>query len=493
MARAVNSRSGRVKPRTKWGILRSAMARCGILYLLYVLLFACPSAPDRLVCRAGSLAQSAIVEPVHSFVLSTETGARISVAYNAHLAPFYAKHAAPVADGVRRIAAETVAPAIKQATAPACGAFHRAIDPHAEKAAAAYQAYAKPAVDTVRACVDAAVARVVVPAGTIVGQQAVRVFGDYVGPFVRTAAVDYVAPFYAGHIRPTWNSRVRPALAHYSAVVVDYTRSSVLPAVADGSVQAYRESRRVAAKYVVPHVKRATVRVYVLAKTHVFPAVRRAYARTLQPYVDKVVPWDKVDVVAEKTAAVGSAVVHLSVGFAREFYYMCYTIVTGDEHPSVLRTAKGEPPRSDTGIIGSLKHPLTAGPSGEGVQVAIRRISGGARQWIQVARSWAGSAASSLKDNLIYPTQSAAVETHTPEVVPVQPAATITVTAAAPAEERTKPKQDSARQAPALDKGAARPAATPEAPVPEPAVSAPEPSELAAEVPEANEIVEEIA
>ncbi|KAJ2715695.1 hypothetical protein H4R19_001058 [Coemansia spiralis] len=393
-----------------------------------LLLVACPTASDNPVCQAVSLAQSTIVEPVHALALSTETGARISTAYNAHLVPFYAKHAAPVVDGAHRVVTEAVAPAIKRATAPAYDAFHRAVDPHAEKAAAAYRAYAKPAIDTARACVDTAAARVVIPVATVVGHHVARVFGDYVGPFARTVAVDYVVPFYAGHIRPAWSNRVQPALAHYATVVAEYTRTNVLPAVADGSVQAFRESRRLAAKYLVPHAKRATVHVYVVAKARVFPVVHSAYARTLKPHVDRLVPWDKVAIVTDKVATVGGALVDVSVGFAREFYFMCYTIVTGDEHPAVLRAAKSNPPQvDDTAIIGSLKLPLAPGPGGDSMQDKIRRLSGGARQWIQVARSWAGSAASSLKDNLVYPTPSADVATPTVETATKSAVATATV------------------------------------------------------------------
>ncbi|PIA18010.1 hypothetical protein COEREDRAFT_85479 [Coemansia reversa NRRL 1564] len=379
-----------------WGL------RGGILYVLFVLLFTCPGSPDHPICQIGSLAQSKIIVPGQKLALSTEPGARISTAYNAHLVPFYQKHGAPVVSGVCTFVCGTVNPTIKQVTKPACEAIHRTIDPHTEKMAAAYTIHAKPAVDAIRGAVCSTANTAIIPVASVVSRHAAYAFNEYAVPCARSAAFDYVAPFYVNHIRPRWNDQIRPALYRYVKVGVKYTRTNVLPAIADGTTYGYEATREFASAHIIPYAKRGTLHVYVFFKQHVCPPVSRLYGQTLKPHVDRVVPWDKVELVTDKLSLVVSGVSEFVLGFGEELYYMCYTIFTGEEHPSVvqqLRDSAVQSVRKDSGFMDSLKIPIITEDSGK-IHSAARRFSGSARQWIQIARGWVGSAAGSAKDNL---------------------------------------------------------------------------------------------
>ncbi|KAJ2800013.1 hypothetical protein H4R20_004219, partial [Coemansia guatemalensis] len=381
----------------RWWTLRG-----GFLYVLFVLLFTCPGSPDHPICQIGSHAQSKIVAPIQKLALSTETGARISTAYNAHLEPFYQKHGAPVVNGVCSFVSETATPAIKQVTKPACDAVHRTIDPHTEKIAAAYTTHAKPTVDAIKGAVCSAANTAIIPVASVTSKYTAYVFNQYAVPCVRSAAFDYVAPFYVNHIRPRWNDQIRPALCRYVKVGVRYTRTNVLPAIVDGTAYGYEVSREFASTHIAPYAKGGALRVYMLFKRHVCPPVSRLYGQTLKPHVDRVVPWDKVELVTDKLSLVFSGIKEFVVGLFEELYYMGYTIFTGDEHPSVvqrLRDAAAQSARKDSGFMGSLKLPTTTEEGGQ-IHSVARRFSGSARQWIQIARGWVGSAAGSAKDNL---------------------------------------------------------------------------------------------
>ncbi|KAJ2313689.1 hypothetical protein H4R23_002739, partial [Coemansia sp. Cherry 401B] len=389
----------RARAQAKPSLLRWALVRAGILYVLSVLFLTCPSRPGHPVCQIGAFTQSNLVSPLHDLALATETGARIDAAYRAHLVPFYQVHAAPAVHGARAFIVDSAVPAAKQAVGPACDAVHRALDPHAARAAAMYAAHAKPAVDAVKRGVCTAARRVVVPVCSAAARQARVVLAEHVGPAARSCVRDYVVPFFANHVQPRWNRQVRPALAHYARVAVRYTRSSVLPALADGAAHGVRSARQLAATHVVPHARRATVAVYVFVKSNVCPPVRRAYALTLKPHVDRVVPWDRVDPVVGRLWAGTWALVDVAQTFIEECYYMAYTIVTGAEHPSVLakQRARDDAAAAKTSTLDALK---LAGDQGQQIHDMARKFSGSARQWIQVARGWVGAAAGSAKDNL---------------------------------------------------------------------------------------------
>ncbi|KAJ1751568.1 hypothetical protein LPJ79_001942 [Coemansia sp. RSA 1821] len=385
----------------KCGLLRWVLVRGGILYLLSILFFTCPYAPNHPVCQISSAAQSKIVTPLHDLALSTETGARIDTAYRAHLVPFYEKHGAPVVNGAHAFVLESAAPALKQATKPVCDSFHRAIDPYAERVSSLYKAHAKPTVDAVKAGICTATTRAVVPVATVVGQHSLHVLREYVGPAVRVCVYDYMVPFYANHISPRWNNQIKPAACHYFKVAVQHTRSSVLPAVFDGAAHGARMSREFASKHIVPHARRATMHTYVFVKTKVCPPIYNAYAQTLKPHVDRIVPWDRIDPVLDNVCIYTSSVWNICKVFSEEVYFMCYTIVTGNEHPLVLKKQQKPEPlaeRRDSGVMDAFKLPSQLDTDVRGV---ARKISGSARQWVQLARGWMGSAAGSAKSNIV--------------------------------------------------------------------------------------------
>ncbi|KAJ2083035.1 hypothetical protein H4R24_001151 [Coemansia sp. RSA 988] len=347
--------------------------------------------------------ESKIIVPIQKIALSTEPGARISTAYNAHLEPFYQKHGAVAVNCVYTFVSETAAPLIKQATKPVCDAVHRAIDPHTENIAAAYSTHAKPTVDAIKDVLCSAANTAIIPAASVVSRHTAYVFNQYAVPCVRSAALDYVAPFYIHHIRPRWNDQIRPALCSYVKVGVRYTRTSVLPAIVDGTAYGYKVSRDFASTHIVPYVKGGTIRAYTLIKQHVCPHVNSLYDQTLKHHVDRVVPWDKVKPVTDKLLPFFSGTAEFFKGLGEELYYMFYTILTGDEHPSVVQrlrdAAAAKSTRKDSGFMDSLKLPITTEEDGR-IHSVARRFSGSARQWIQIARGWVGSAAGSAKDNL---------------------------------------------------------------------------------------------
>ncbi|KAJ2827051.1 hypothetical protein GGI24_002746, partial [Coemansia furcata] len=352
------------------GFFGWALRRLVLAYILFVTLFTCPSA-DHFVCRTEAMVRSTLVTPVTNYLLTTETGSRAHTAYNAHLVPFYEKHAEPIVDAARGFVADTACPALSRAAAPVTQAVLRVVEPHREKVAEAYATYLAPTVDVAGGAVSRVVHGWVCPAVTKVQ--------TWVVPKVCGAVTGYVVPFYRDTVLPRWNDQVRPALCRYSKIVVQYTRSEVLPAIADGAGRAYVVSRDFAAAHIVPHAKRATVHSYVFLKGHVLPPVRRVYEQNLKVYVDRVVPWEQVDRV------VGGVWVFVT-GFAEEFYFMCYTIATGKEHPSVK-------------VVVVEKKTETVEDVGQ-VQGIARRVSGSARQWIQVARGWVGSAKTSYESRM---------------------------------------------------------------------------------------------
>ncbi|KAJ2831349.1 hypothetical protein FBU31_002292 [Coemansia sp. 'formosensis'] len=317
------------------------------------------------------MVRSTLVTPVTNYLLTTETGSRAHTAYNAHLVPFYEKHAEPIVDAARGFVADTACPALSRAAAPVTQAVLHVVEPHREKVAKAYATYLGPTVDVAGGAVSRVVHGWVCPMVTKVQ--------TWVVPKVCGAVTGYVVPFYRDTVLPRWNDQVRPAVCRYSKIVVQYTRSEVLPAIADGAGRAYVVSRDFAAAHIVPHAKRATVHFYVFLRGHVLPPVRRVYEQNLKVYVDRVVPWEQVDRV------VGGVWVFVT-GFAEEFYFMCYTIATGKEHPSVK-------------VVVVEKKTETVEDVGQ-VQGLARRVSGSARQWIQVARGWVGSAKTSYESRM---------------------------------------------------------------------------------------------
>ncbi|KAJ2157037.1 hypothetical protein GGF46_004782 [Coemansia sp. RSA 552] len=351
---------------------RWAAVRVGLAYVMFVLLFSCPNTPNHPVCRISSFTQSTVGD----LVQSTETGARAHAAYNAHLVPFYEKHAQPLVAGTKTLVCSSAA----RLTKPACDAAHRTLGPHLERVHGAYERHAKPVVEAAGGCAAAA------------GERAVEYLQRFVLPFFRSAVNDYAAPFCAHHVAPRWNNQVRPALAHYSQVAMAHLRSSVLPAVCDGAQTAFGKTCAVLADHVVPRVKSVTVRVYVFGRSRLAPPVCQFYQTHLKAHVDRVVPWESLEPVGRGLRFASG----FAAAFFEEFYFMCYTIVTGEEHPSVLaRSPVVEKPQEAGGFASK---PLEG--SSEHIQSAARRLSGSARQWIQVARGWMGSAAEVAKENL---------------------------------------------------------------------------------------------
>ncbi|KAJ1645165.1 hypothetical protein LPJ64_003233 [Coemansia asiatica] len=384
------------------GWAKKTLRSVAILYLIFVSLFTCPYPNSNPVCKVKSLAHSALVTPISNYLLQTETGARVNTAFNAHLVPFYQKHGAPVVGGANSFVVNTAAPVVKKATSPVCDAFHRAADSHIEKVTSAYNTHAKPAVDAVENLVGGTARNYVIPVLVVVKDKCVKAVDEYAVPFFKSAVNEHIVPFFSNHVQPRWRTQVKPALGHYSKVAVDYTRSSVLPSIADGGAHGYRASRDFASAHVVPHAKKATVNVYVFVKSRVFPPIYSAYARSLKPYVDQVVPWDKIDFVAEKTSVIFFAVLDVGKGFCEEFYYMLYTICTGEEHPTVIeRLMKPQMLIEDkeSAIASSSELPLVTEHAGQ-IKNFARKVSGSARQWVQIARGWVGSAVDVAKDGM---------------------------------------------------------------------------------------------
>ncbi|KAJ2483549.1 hypothetical protein IWW56_000335 [Coemansia sp. RSA 2131] len=386
MARAVPPNRGLVKAKTSF--LRWALVRASIVYILSVLFLTCPSTPNHPVCQLGSLAHNSIVTPLHDIVRSTETGARIDTAYRAHLVPFYQTHAQPVVASAQVFVAESALPVLKQAAQPACDAVHRVLGPHIDRVSSTYVAHAKPSVDAIKHGVCAAANHVVIPVASTISSYSKVVAREYVRPVVS----NYVVPVYVNHVQPRWNNHVRPALCRSVKVAVEYTQSSVVPAIVDGAARGARVASDFASTYIAPYARRATLHTYVFVKTKVCPPVHAAYAQTLKPHVDRVVPWNKIDPVLSKLHMASTTLIDFVWGFVEELYYMTYTIFTGDEHPSVVAKLRDTASKADVG-----EREVNAEGQLQGV---ARRLSGSARQWIQHARGWVGSAAGSAKDNL---------------------------------------------------------------------------------------------
>ncbi|KAJ1902895.1 hypothetical protein LPJ81_003353, partial [Coemansia sp. IMI 209127] len=388
--------SGSCLKRTVWYVF--------IMYVAFVSLFTCPGSPGHPVCQVGSLVKTSVVAPVHSLALGTETGARIDAAYKAHLVPFYEKHGAPVVTGAQLFASDTVVPALKKAVQPASDAVSRIASPHVAKVCALYAAYAKPTVDTVGSAAYGAMSRFIIPVTSTVLDRSTHCVKVYVVPFGRSAVNDYVVPFYSNHVHPRWNHQIKPALCRYSKVAVEYTRTSVFPAIADGATYGYRVSHDFAAAHVVPHSKRVAIHVYSFLAKSVYPPVYSVYEKTLKPHVDRVVPWDKVQVVSGRVSTAVCASLEVGWSFLEELYFMGYTILTGKEHPAVierLRVVAEEASRKDSGLVGSIKDRVLSDSTADGqIQHMARRVSGSARQWVQVARGWLGSAVGSAKDGV---------------------------------------------------------------------------------------------
>ncbi|KAJ2744070.1 hypothetical protein GGI20_003265 [Coemansia sp. BCRC 34301] len=373
-----------------------ALRRIVLVYILFVSLFTCPTSPDHFICRSEALVRSTIVTPVHNYLLTTEAGTRVNTAYNAHLVPFYEKHAVPIVDAAYAFAKETAAPALYSATEPVRSSVSRLVEPHREKVAAAYLKYLGPVVDKTTAAVSCAADQWVVPAATKV-QSYARCATNYVVPMASSAVNDYIVPFYKDTVHPRWNHQIKPALCRYSKAVLHYTRAKVLPAIGDGASRAYIVSRDFAMAHIVPHAKRATVHTYMFLRTHVSPPIIRLYEQNLRAYVDRVVPWDHVSKVTNAVGRVACGSWAFAKGFAEEFYFMCYTIATGDEHPLVIARLKAE---QDTKKATAVEEKERVGEVGQ-LQGLARKFSGSARQWIQAARGWVGSAASTAMGGVV--------------------------------------------------------------------------------------------
>ncbi|KAJ2909545.1 hypothetical protein GGI21_001777 [Coemansia aciculifera] len=367
-----------------------ALRRIVLVYILFTALFTCPTTPGHFICRSQALVRTTLVAPVHRYLLTTETGARVNSAYNAHLVPFYEKHAQPIVDTAYGFVSETAAPAIYAATEPVRNSVSRAVEPHREKVAAAYAKHVGPVVDSTVGVVWRAVDQWVVP--FVSGVQTVVVRGaERVVPVVN----DYVVPFYRDTVYPRWNHQIKPAACRYTKIVVHYSRTEVLPAIADGATRFYAVSRDFAMTHVVPHAKRGAIHTYVFLKTHVEPPICRLYEQNLKTHVDRVVPWDHVSKVTRAMSNVGGGAWAFAKGFAEEFYFMCYTIVTGDEHPLVVARIKADEDAkkkaaTTAAFVASVESKEEVGQ----LQGLARKLSGSARQWIQAARGWVGSVAS---------------------------------------------------------------------------------------------------
>ncbi|KAJ2004416.1 hypothetical protein GGI04_002611 [Coemansia thaxteri] len=224
-------------------------------------------------------------------------------------------------------------------------------------------------------------------------------FSEFLVPVLRAAVNDHVVPFYVNTLQPRWNNQIKPAVSRYSKIAWHYTRSSVLPAIADGASHTYRLSRHFATTYLVPHAKRATIHVYAFSRLHIVPPIRRVYAQTLKEHVDRVVPWDIVNSFTDKSVQVSRSILVFAKDFTEEFYFMCYAIVTGDEHPSVVARLKKA--QEDTARSASAKNKEDTPTAVVGhLHGFARKLSGSARQWIQVAKGWAAPAAT-LADDVV--------------------------------------------------------------------------------------------
>ncbi|KAJ2584618.1 hypothetical protein GGH95_000264, partial [Coemansia sp. RSA 1836] len=356
------------------------------------------------------LVRSAVIAPVHNYLLTTETGARVNSAYNAHLVPFYEKHAVPIVDAASAFVTDTAVPVLYSVTEPVRDTVSRhVVEPYRERVGAVYAKYLGPTVDATTGAVSVVVDQWVTPV-VATGRAFVVYVAEYVVPMGSSAVNDYVVPFYRDTVYPRWNEQIRPALCRYSKIVVHYTRTEVLPAFGDGASRGYVVSRDFAMTHIVPHAKRATIYTYVFLRTHVTPPIRRLYEQNLQAHVDRVVPWEHVTKVSGAVKRVGCGFLAFVKGFAEEFYFMCYTIVTGDEHPLVvsrLKKAEEEMKKTTTTTAAEaaaakmkavVEKPVEMGQQLQGL---ARKLSGSARQWIQVARGWVGSAASTAMGGVV--------------------------------------------------------------------------------------------
>ncbi|KAJ2785819.1 hypothetical protein GGI15_001798 [Coemansia interrupta] len=369
-----------------------------LAYVLSVSFFTCPTTPTHPVCRIESFASSTIVAPITTRLLNTETGARINSAYNAHLAPFYEKHGAPVVGGVRSFVSDTAMPVVDRAISPVTNAVHRALGPYASRATTLYDVHVRPSVSLV----SNAAGHTILPMFILVRDHTVFVLDNYVVPFAKSLVNEHIVPLFVNHVEPRWRTQVRPAVSRYLRVALDYMCTSVGPSIVDGAAVAYHRMEDLGATYVLPYVKRATVRVYSAGRAYVVPPVRRAYAGTLKPYVDRVVPWEQVD----RVGAVVYAFWDVATGFAEECYFMCYTIVTGDEHPAVIERMRMSQKLIADKAINDAKASATTAAAAAVTERAgqvkefARRVSGSARQWVQVARGWVGSAVDVAKEGV---------------------------------------------------------------------------------------------
>ncbi|KAJ2452672.1 hypothetical protein GGF42_003973 [Coemansia sp. RSA 2424] len=410
-ARSAQSVSAAVQPKTcsaGCGFCGWALRRIVLAYILFISLFTCPTTPDHFICRSQALVRSAVIAPVHNYLLTTETGARVNSAYNAHLVPFYEKHAVPIVDAASAFVTDTAVPVLYSVTEPVRDTVSRhVVEPYREKVGAAYAKYLGPTVDATTGAVSVVVDQWVTPV-VATGRAFVVYVAEYVVPMGSSAVNDYVVPFYRDTVYPRWNEQIRPALCRYSKIVVRYTRTEVLPAIGDGASRGYVVSRDFAMTHIVPHAKRATIYTYVFLRTHVTPPIRRLYEQNLQAHVDRVVPWEHVTKVSGAVKRAGCGFLAFVKGFAEEFYFMCYTIVTGDEHPLVvsrLKKTEEEMKKTTTAAEAAaakmkavVEKPVEMGQQLQGL---ARKLSGSARQWIQVARGWVGSAASTAMGGVV--------------------------------------------------------------------------------------------
>ncbi|KAJ1898810.1 hypothetical protein LPJ66_002514 [Kickxella alabastrina] len=378
------------------------LRRIALLYILFVTLFTCPNTPGHPICRIESLAHSVIVAPVQSYLVGTKTGARVNAAYNAHLVPFYHKHGAPAVVQAHSLLVDTALPVLRKATAPLCDATHRVVNPYAVKVSAVYATHAKPSVDLVLGVVCGVTQKYLVPTGSLLIQQAGRAV-DSVVPVVRCAANDYVVPFFANHVQPRWSNQVKPAICDYSHVVIAYTRSNVLPGIADGAAETWRASQSFASVHVIPHAKRSAICAYAFTKTYICPSVHFLYARTLKSHVDQVVPWEKVQVASDKAAAIAWTILDVAKSFTEELFFMFYTIITGNEHPTVVERVKKVGMEQEKELMLRAKEnsvvPMVTQSAGQ-IKGFARKVSGSARQWVQIARGWVGSAVEVAKEGV---------------------------------------------------------------------------------------------
>lgn len=325
-----------------------------------------------------SFARTTIATPLHSYLLTTETGARIDAAYRAHLIPFYETHGVPIVANINSFVQDTAKPVVQKATEPVCQAVH----PYTEKLLAAYDKYLASTVDTAAETTEQTIVPVLYSAGRVTR----HAFNGYVVPATSCAVNDYLVPWFTNHVKPRWNQQIKPAIGRYTRIVVDYTKTSVLPAIVDGAVQGYRVAERFTTTYVVPYVKATTVRVYVWIKSYVFPPIRKQYDQYLKSHVDRAVPWDKVYLVTDK-------ITEVCVGFIQETYFMLYAILTGEEHPVVMERLREQQAqvvaKEREQMAGQMREALKEG--GEQVRGMARKLSGSVGQWMQAAKGWMAS------------------------------------------------------------------------------------------------------